>query len=95
MNDSHIPNPDFYQTLSPVEQIYWHKLAEVFQMVSVQKPEKGIKALLLRARVDALTSGVSLEEALKAVYQGARERTERRVALLSRCQLPKPTDSQQ
>jgi hypothetical protein len=41
---------DFYSDLSPLEQTYWHKLAELFQLVDPQKPEKGCKALILKAR---------------------------------------------
>ena len=82
---------DFYSALSPVEKAYWHKLAEVFQLVNPQKPEKGIQALILRARNAAAENQSPLENELESMFQGAKERTLRRIELLSRCQLPKPS----
>jgi hypothetical protein len=79
---------DFYKTLLPIEQVYWHKLAELFQRVNPQKPEKGIQALILRARNAATENAGLLEEELERTFQAAKERTERRIQLLSQCHLP-------
>lgn len=80
------PN-DFYQTLSPLEKEYWHQLDSLFQQVQPQEPEKGIQALLMRARQKTVTDGIPLEQALQDILQGAKERTERRVLLLAQCAL--------
>ncbi len=84
---SNSPSSDFYQTLSELEREYWHRLDALFQQVQPQQPEKGIEALILRARRQAEAEGISLAEALAQVYAGAAERTRRRVELLSRCNL--------
>lgn len=81
---------DFYQTLNPLEKEYWHQLDSVFQQVQPQKPEKGIQALLMRARQRTVTEKIPLEQALQRMLQGARERTERRVQLLNQCALKTP-----
>lgn len=83
----------FYDSLSPIEKAYWHKLAELFQMVNPQKPEKGIEALILRARKASKQNGSDLEQELEAVFLGAQERTLRRVKLLSACQIPNRSDN--
>ncbi|HEY8269719.1 MAG TPA: hypothetical protein VIG33_02440 [Pseudobdellovibrionaceae bacterium] len=82
----------FYDSLSSLEKTYWHKLSEVFQLVAAQKPEKGIETLLLRARKAAEQNGTTLAQELETVFQGAQERTLRRMELLGACQLPKPSD---
>ena len=79
----------FYNSLSQIEQEYWHQLADLFQLVNPQKPEKGIQSLILRARKSSRDNQSSLEQELGAVFQGAKERTLRRVALLNACQLLK------
>jgi len=79
----------FYNSLSQIEQEYWHQLADLFQLVNPQKPEKGIQSLILRARKSSGDNQSSLEQELDAVFQGAKERTLRRVALLNTCQLLK------
>lgn len=85
---------DFYQTLSPLEKEYWHKLDSVFQQVQPQKPEKGIQALLIRARQMAASENIPLEQALQCILQDATERTARRVQLLNQCALkPKRADN--
>lgn len=76
--------------LSQAEKIYAQKLSDLFQLVTPQKPEKGIRALLLRARQRVATEGVSPEQALAEIYAGAKERTERRVRLLAACPLTPP-----
>jgi len=78
-------NTDLYDTLSPLEQTYWHRLAEVFALVNPQQPEKGLITLIQRAREEAQSSGENLEDVLERHYQGAKERTERRVATLNQC----------
>ena len=82
-------SPDFYSDLSPLEQTYWHKLADLFQLVDPQKPEKGCKALILKARKNTLAKVSALETELELIFQGAQERTLRRVALLGMCTLKK------
>ena len=77
----------FYQTLSPLEQSAWKRLHAIFQNVHPQKPEKGIKALILRARETARQQNIALEIALETILAGATERTERRVQLLQQCRL--------
>jgi hypothetical protein len=78
----------FYESLSALERTYWHKLAELFQLVNPQKPEKGIQALISRARKASAENQSSLADELETMFQAAKERTLRRVKLLSRCQLP-------
>jgi hypothetical protein len=80
----------FYEALLPIEKTYWHKLADLFQLVAPQKPERGIETLILRARKASKHHGSDLEWELETVFQGAQERTRQRVALLGSCQLPKP-----
>ncbi len=77
----------FYQSLSPLEQSAWHRLYAVFQCVQPQKPEKGIKTLILRARDMASQQNIALAIALESILAGATERTERRVQLLKQCRL--------
>ena len=79
----------FYDSLLPIEQEYWHRLAELFQMVSHQKPEQGIQALILRARKASAENQTALNQELETMFLGAQERTLRRVALLGGCQLKK------
>jgi hypothetical protein len=74
---------DFYESLS--SQRYWHKLADLFQLVQPQKPEKGCKALILKARQASIENQSSLEMELAIVFQGAEERTHRRVGLFGHC----------
>ena len=78
---------DFYSDLSALEQTYWHKLADLFQLVEPKKPEKGCKALILKARKSSLEKQSSLEAELELIFRGAEERTLRRVALFGNCQL--------
>ena len=61
--------------------------AEMGVPVHSQKPEKGIRALLMRARQRVESEGVPHEQALEEIYQGAVVRTERRIELLNRCNL--------
>ncbi len=77
----------FYESLSELERAYWYKLAELFQLVDPQKPEKGIQALILRARKASTDNQLPLADELVTMFQAAKERTLRRVELLSRCQL--------
>ena len=77
----------FYQSLSPIEQAAWHRLDELFQLVQPQKPEKGIKTLIIRARAQAAAQNIPLETALQQMITGASERTHKRLALLQTCSL--------
>lgn len=77
----------FYNTLSALEQRYWHELHRVFQQVQPQKPDKGCKALILRARRLALTHQLPLEQALQRELEGATQRTLKRLELLKNCPL--------
>jgi hypothetical protein len=76
---------DFYATLSPLEKTYWHKLDEVFAQVSPQKPEKGLRTIIQRARKEVLKTGEDLELVLEQHFQSVKERTERRIALINEC----------
>jgi hypothetical protein len=78
----------FYESLSELERTYWEKLAELFQLVNPQKPEKGIQALILRARKASAENQSPLADELESMFQAAKERTLLRVELLNRCQLP-------
>lgn len=78
----------FYRSLNLLEQSYWQQLYDVFQLVQPQKPEKGIKALIIRARALADNENISLEAALQSILEGATLRTENRVKLLNQCKLP-------
>lgn len=80
----------FYLSLSLLEQKYWHRLHELFMLVQPQKPEKGIKTLLLRARALSEGQGIPLADALQAIYTGAEKRTHQRLALLQQCKLKQP-----
>ena len=80
----------FYSSLDALEQAYWHRFHELFQLVQPQKPEKGIKTLIVRARAMASTQNISLETALQQTLAGATERTHNRLALLQQCALRKP-----
>ena len=84
-------NTDFYNTLSLLEQTYWHRLSEVFALVDPQQPEKGLITVIQRARNEAQNTGEDLEQVLERHYQGAKERTERRAALLKQCPLTSPS----
>ena len=77
--------------VTPEEQAFCERLFLLFARVSPQKPEKGVRTLLKRARLLAATEGIPLSQALDTIYQGAEERTERRVALLSTCKLREET----
>lgn len=77
----------FYQSLNPLEKIYWKKFDILFKKVSAQKPEKGIYTLIERARKIAKTEHIPLKLALEKMLEGATERTERRIALLNQCDL--------
>lgn len=77
----------FYQSLSPIEKEYWHKLDTVFQQVNPQKPAQGIEALLKRAKAAATQENIPLAQALEEMLKGAMERTERRLRLLGQCNL--------
>lgn len=79
--------PSFYETLSPLEKKYWEALYALFQRVQPAKPEKGIQALLIRARKLVEEQGLSPEAALERILREATERTNRRVELLNRCAL--------
>jgi len=72
-------------TLTPLEKHYWDQLMDLFAQVNPQKPEIGCRVLIERARILTQTRNISSEEALADVYAGAKERTERRVALLNQC----------
>ncbi len=76
---------DFYDTLSPLEQAYWHRLSEVFALVNPQQPEKGLITIIQRARDEAKNTEEALEHVLERHYQGAKERTKRRVYRLNQC----------
>ena len=79
--------------LSPLEREYRDKLHALFARVNPQQPEKGIRALLERARKET-SAGKPETEALAEMYAGAEERTERRIALLSNCSLEnRPTQA--
>jgi hypothetical protein len=85
----------FYESLSELEKYYWHKLADLFQLVSPQKPEKGIHALILRARKASNDSQAPLDGELETMFQAAKERTLRRVELLSHCQRSYPSGNEE
>lgn len=85
----------FYSTLTDLEKTYWHKLSEVFAQVQPQQPEKGIEALIQRARKAALEKGTDLAIELEYQFRGASERTRRRLELLGACQLPKQNNDSQ
>lgn len=75
------------EPLNELERRFAEKLQIVFAQVHPQKPEKGIAALLKRARIQASKTHQPLEEILETLYQGAVERTERRIQLLSQCSI--------
>ena len=75
------------EPLSNLEKRFAEKLHTVFAQVYPQKPEKGIATLLKRARAEASKTSQPLEEILETLYQGAVERTERRIKLLSQCNI--------
>lgn len=74
-------------SLTPLEEEYRLRLLDLFSRVNPQKPEKGIRPLILKARQRMETDGLSEAQALEEMYQAALERTERRIRLLSSCQL--------
>jgi hypothetical protein len=78
----------FYESLTALEKEYWQALHDLFQRVNPRRPEKGIQALLLRARQQAQAHKISLELALAQILKDATERTERRLQLLNQCTLP-------
>jgi hypothetical protein len=73
--------------LTPIEQEFADKLQTLFARVQPQKPEKGIAALLKRARNKAKQTDQPMELILEEIYKAAVERTERRIQLLSQCSL--------
>lgn len=81
--------------LTALEQDYWARFIALFARVDAKKPEKGIQALFARARQQALQQAKPLEVALQAEFEAATERTERRVSLLSQCQIPQARDTLQ
>lgn len=86
--------PSFYETLSPLEKKYWEALYALFQRVQPAKPEKGIQALLIRARKLVDEQNVLPEAALERILREATERTDRRVELLNRCALKSAQSSE-
>lgn len=79
--------PSFYETLSPLEKKYWESFYALFQRVQPAKPEKGIQALLIRARKLVEEQNILPEAALERILREATERTDRRVELLNQCAL--------
>ena len=73
--------------LTPLEQVYAEKLCVLFARVDARHPEKGIETLLQRARSLSRQKSLPIGQALDEVYQGAVERTERRLLLLGQCSL--------
>ncbi len=76
-----------YETLSPLEKVYWAQLEALFRRVEARRPEKGIVALIFRARALVAHQNIPLEQALADTLEGATQRTERRIALLKQCPL--------
>jgi hypothetical protein len=75
----------FYESLTEIEKLYWNKLEDLFQMVKPKKPEKGLQALISKARSISVENNMQYEQALEDVFQGAKERTLCRVKLLNQC----------
>ncbi|MEB3206707.1 MAG: hypothetical protein VKK59_05090 [Vampirovibrionales bacterium] len=79
------PVPTLFETaddtLAPMAQ----KLFELFERVQAQKPERGVNALLRRAQNLSRLQNITLADALEAIYQGALQRTEARLALTQSC----------
>lgn len=74
--------------LKPEERLYRDRFFRLFEAVVPRHPEKGVRAMLARARAQAQQYDISLAEALEDQYRQAEIRTQRRVALLSDCKLP-------
>jgi lysine/ornithine N-monooxygenase len=81
------PKPEDGNAYNLLEAQFVPKFLALFAQVSARQPEKGVKALILRARRQARQTGLPLETVLDQVYQDAVERTERRIQLLQRCEL--------
>ncbi len=84
--------PDFeiltgLSPLSPEEVSFCERLVPLFAMVDSQKPEKGMRILILRARTRLAKDQISIQTALDQEYDGARERTEARLKLLGNCSI--------
>jgi hypothetical protein len=79
--------PDFYTTFSKLEKTYWYKIDEVFSLASPQQPEKGLITIIQQVRKETHTKEKPIEEVLESHFIRAKERTERRVALLNQCNL--------
>lgn len=73
---------------SGLEHHYRQKLLALFALVDARQPEKGIAVLFQRAKLACQKQAITYHDALEAEYQGARQRTEARLALLGRCTLP-------
>lgn len=67
------------------EAAFCERLSVLFALVSPQKPEKGIRALLARARALAEAEGIVLSLALEQTYEDAEKRTHARLQLLGQC----------
>ena len=78
---------EIYESLSPIEQDYWHRFNDLFALVEAKQPEKGILALIQRAKVQATSKNLPLESALSAEFKAAEKRTQRRLALLQSCSI--------
>ncbi len=83
MNDSE--NAQIPEPLSPAEQAFRDRCLKLFSRVDAENPDKGIAALLERAKSRAKESSIPYETALDQIYQEAEERTERRIELLMQC----------
>ncbi len=71
--------------LSSDEVAFCQRLLPLFALVSSQKPEKGMRTLILRARARVDEEQLTLQETLDLEYEGAKARTEARLRLLGNC----------
>ena len=78
-----------YEELNTLEKEYWDKLMQLFMRADPKYPEKGIIAVIKKARSYSESNRIPLETALQKFYSEAENRTEKRLELLMKCSINK------
>lgn len=79
--------------LTIVEQAFWVQCIGLFELVQAKQPERGVWALILKARRKTeSTPGLLYERALEQEFEAAKVRTYNRLKLLQECALKEAPD---
>ena len=89
MPESDCVNQEADFVYTELEMAFVKRFLALFARVDAQRPHKGIRTLIVRARQKAEQANMPLQAALEEVYEGALMRTERRIQLIQQCTLNK------